>query len=130
MKLAFLAHPLRGDTTENLARAMRWYKWCCDHYPDMNFEATWMLNCIVYNDSNPVERIKGMERARASAARCDELWLVGGAISEGMALEVGVMNSLGRPVIDLTMIGPEPPSGPLDQWDGEPTTVDSSMLWK
>lgn len=115
MKLIFIAHPLNASTEEgiqaNLARAIRWYKWCCDHY-DHSFEATWMMNCQIYDDTNEEQRIRGIERALIALGRCDELWLVGGTASAGMRDEAIFMIDLDRPVYDLTFLGLEPPEKP------------------
>ena len=117
MKHIFIAHPLRAETEEgakaNLARAVRWYKWCCDSYPQHSFEATWMLNCMVYSDGNEDDRAIGLRRSMNALERCDEMWACGGEVSTGMACEVTIMKLLQKPVFDLTMLGAEPPAGPL-----------------
>lgn len=117
MKHVFIAHPLGADTKEgideNLRRAIRWYKWCCDQYPQYSFDGTWMLNCMVYDDTDEDARAMGMRRSLSILERCDELWICGGEVSNGMAAEITMMKLLGKPSFDLTGLGAEPPDGPL-----------------
>jgi hypothetical protein len=45
--------------------------------------------------------------------RCDELWLVGGRVSPGMALEAEHARKHGVTVADFTHAGYEPPIQPM-----------------
>ena len=117
MKHIFIAHPLGADTEEvieaNLSRAVRWYKWCCDNYPQHSFEGTWMLNCMVYDDRDEDARALGIRRSMNVLEHCDELWICGGEVTPGMAAEITMMKLMQKPSFDLTMLGAEPPEGPL-----------------
>jgi len=117
VKQVYLAHPLGAKTQagilENIAKAKLWYKWACDHYwPDHCFNAMWILNCEVYNDANAVDRERGMQRNYAGIKRCDELWLLGPLVSQGMIDEALFARRLMLPVFDLTSEGLDPQSTP------------------
>ena len=107
MRLAYLAHPLGAKTPlqmlQNKENARLWYKWACDHYwPDYAFNAMWILNCDVYNDANAEDRDRGMQRNYAHIKRCDELWLLGPCVSNGMYDEAVFARRCRLPVYNLT----------------------------
>ena len=125
MKLVYLAHPLgakRHDGSvdhlgilQNIEQAKRWFKWACDNYwPDYAFNATWIMNCEVYNDANAEDRERGMQRNYAHIQHCDELWLLGPRISQGMEDEARFARRCLLPVYNLTseMLGTRPTSCP------------------
>ncbi len=122
MKVIYLAHPLEISSEHphetvglNLAKAKRWYKWACESFwPSHAFICNWILNCEVFNYADPEDYKRGMTRNFLIAARCDELWLVGGRITKGMHIEASIsMQVYPRPVevFDLTDLGSEPPEG-------------------
>jgi hypothetical protein len=132
MKLAFLAHPLGAPTRAgihaNLERAIRWYKWACDAFwPSHVFEATWMLNCQVFDDADDEQRLRGIERNFAALMRCDSLWLVGGRVSSGMRDEAVFMAGIGKPIFDFTHLGDEPPA-PDSPYLSDITEVDPARF--
>lgn len=106
MRHAYLAHPLSGTSLEiaaNIKRAKAWFKWACDNYwPDYAFNATWIMNCEVYDDADATDRERGMQRNYAHIKRCDELWLLGPRISQGMEGEARFARRCGLPVYNLT----------------------------
>lgn len=115
LRVVYLAHPVGAETVEgvaaNLARARRWYRWACDHFDDCAFIANWIIDVEVYPgaDAGPervtnMQRIRGLRRDDAVIDACDEVWLVGGEISSGMARA----KRRAQHVRDLTHIGAEP----------------------
>ena len=116
MKLIYLAHPVRGDVVNNLARAKRWWKWVIDNYSDVAVVAGWVVECEILDDSNEAQRAAGLQRDVACALRCDEIWLVGGRVSEGMNIECDAMLAAGKPAYDLTSLGLDPPTVPIKVW--------------
>ncbi len=107
----FLSHPVRGDIPANLARAKRWILWC--YRQGVSVVATWLIDCELLDDSDLAEREAGLRRNVELVSRCDELWLVGGRISEGMQREADAARAAGIPVRDLTHFGEEPPQARL-----------------
>ena len=62
------------------------------------FFAPHLLYPSILNDSRPDERRCGMEMGLAVLARCDELWVFGSVVSDGMVTEVREAERLGIPV--------------------------------
>lgn len=107
--VAYLAHPVGQDPdrADNLERARRWIKYLVDT-TDHAICAPWLPYCQTLDEST--YRPRGMRDNMATLRKCDLLIAVGGAISPGMRDEIDLMTTLGRPVIDLTHLGAEPPA--------------------
>lgn len=116
MKVVYMCHPVAGDIKGNLARAKRWLRWLEENYP-IAIVASWITECEVWDDNNPEQRAAGLERDKAVLERCDGIVLVGGRISNGMAIERAHAESKGLPVTDMTGLGAEPPRGTIDVAD-------------
>jgi hypothetical protein len=109
--VAYVAHPVAGDVTANLARALRWLKWLSSGCPSVAFVAPWIANIMSgEDDSDPAARARGLEHDVAIVKRCDWIVLVGGRISNGMNVEKVVAQDWGLWVADLTHLGDEPPA--------------------
>lgn len=109
MKVVYLAHPLgAGDDREaNRRAAARWVAWATTEHG-----VAVMADWIVLSGELPettANRDLGLACDLALVARCDELWLVGGRISPGMAMEAAEAQRLGKPINDLTWMGAAPP---------------------
>ena len=50
------------------------------------------------DDTIPEERAAGMAMGKEMLKRCDELWVFGETISEGMAAEIELAKELGIPI--------------------------------
>jgi hypothetical protein len=113
MKLIYLAHPLSGREKVNRAKAKLWLK----HITESRDEpaaviAPWITESEIWDDSIQAERVQGLERCAAVIERCDELWMCGGRISEGMRFELDVAQKAGLTTVDLTELGEYPPGTP------------------
>ena len=117
MKVIYLAHPVRGDVQNNLAKAKRWVKWATESHPDVAVVASWITECEVFNDAEPDQREKALQRDCAVLAKCDEVWLVGGVVSAGMRREKNHATRKGVYVRDLTSLGSEPPGDGKSTWN-------------
>ena len=109
MRVVYIAHPLGADPLQrevNRARAARWVMWAaiCGVAP----VADWIILSGQEDDSF---RDRGLAIDVALVARCDEIWLCGGRVSPGMAIERDAAIAAGVRVVDLTALGEEPPSG-------------------
>lgn len=109
MKLVYIAHPLGAgpDRKANLQRAARWCAWAAVKR-GVAPSASWIVLAGVLPET-PENRALGLECDFAAVKRCDEVWLVGGRVSEGMALEAEVAQRNGITIVDLTHLGAEPP---------------------
>lgn len=113
MKVIYLAAPLGSgpDRERNRANAARWVAWATRAHA-VAVVADWIVLSGVLPET-PANRELGLAADLALVARCDEVWLVGGRVSPGMAMEAAKARELGKPVVDLTHLGALPP-----RWDG------------
>lgn len=104
----YIAHPFGQDPERNRAKARRWVRWAVTsgYAP----EAMWILLTELFDDATPEQRALGLRVDCALVERCDEVWLVGGHVSLGMATEARHALECGIPVLDLTGLGSEPPA--------------------
>lgn len=111
MRVIYLAAPLSAPTPEgvaaNLTRAKRWVAWA--YGEGVAPVAPWITCCEVLDDSDPEMRQRGLACDFATIERMDELWLVGGRVSNGMLLESEWARKHGIEVRDMTFLGDEPP---------------------
>lgn len=111
----YMAHPIRGDVTDNIARALRWLKFLRRKYPAVTFVAPYIASLLSgEDDADPVQRQAGLEDARALIVRLDGVVLVGGRLTEGMNFEAKACLAPGdllAAVYDMIFLGPEPPIG-------------------
>jgi len=111
MRVVYIAHPLgQGPEREtNRARAARWSAWAAlQGYAPI---ADWIILSGQWPETEEL-RARGLAIDVALVQRSDELWLVGGRVSPGMAIEADAAREAGIPVLDKTGLGPEPPETP------------------
>lgn len=121
-RVVYLAHPVAppcrcggvdcdnlGPVECNTASAHRWLRWALGEHPDVAFCVPWLPYVAVLPEDGGASRARGMRDDIAMALRCDEIWLVGGRVSSGMAQERDAMLAAGKVVVDLTDLGPEAP---------------------
>lgn len=86
MKLVFVCSPYRGDVEINTLRAKRY---CRFVYTEGAVPfAPHLHNPQFLNDFIPEEREIGINMGVEVLKRCDELWLFGDLLTEGMELEL------------------------------------------
>lgn len=86
MKLIYICSPYRGDTESNAAKARGYCRFACGQ------EAVPIAPHLIYpqflDDDIPEEREAGMRLGTELLKRCDELWVFGDRISEGINAEL------------------------------------------
>lgn len=94
--LIYLSSPYRGDVKENtkLAQGFLRYAISKGHTP----VAPHLLYTQILDDEKKEERALAMELNRDLISRVDELWVLAGKISEGMAFEIVEANRVGTPI--------------------------------
>ena len=111
MKAVYIAHPLNAPTREgieaNRARASRWVAWAaeqgvCPRPSSSILTGEW--------DETPENRSRGLAIDFAQIERCDEFWVCGPHVSNGMRAEMGVADGCGVLVIDKLTDDGEPPA--------------------
>ena len=79
------------------------------HHYAVAVVADWLIYCELLDDHDPLDRAFGLACDEATVKRCDEIWLVGGALSSGMRHERDIASVAGLRIVDLTFLGAEPP---------------------
>ncbi len=92
MKLIYVASPYRGDTLKNVEFA----KNCCQYVINQNhnFYCPHLILPEFLNDDIPREREKALIMGKQMMFKCDELWIFGEEISQGMLEEVAFSRNL------------------------------------
>ena len=95
MKTVFICSPDRGNVLENEKKAIAYSKQAnkAGYVP----LAPHLLLTRFLNDQNPDERIQGLTMGQELLKRCDEIWVYGPTISQGMKYEIDTAKELGKP---------------------------------
>lgn len=86
MKMVYICSPLRGDIDENIKNAVCYSKDAANQ--GVLPLAPHTIFTQYLNDLIPAERQQGLKMGLELLARCDELWVYGSLISEGMQAEI------------------------------------------
>lgn len=85
----YLAHPLAGDITHNLASVRAWHRLLMASEPDVAIIAPWIAAVEAGADDNsPEARDRGLRDAVAIVSRCDGIVLWPGLRSFREAVEM------------------------------------------
>ena len=88
-KLVYICSPCRGDYEKNISDARYICQIVMNHYPDVIPIAPHIYFTQFMDDTNPDERLRGMEAALTLLDMCDEIWVYGiNNPSEGMRAEI------------------------------------------
>ncbi|WP_065428355.1 DUF4406 domain-containing protein [Streptococcus constellatus] len=94
MKTVFICSPYRGNVAENEKKAIAYSKQAAKAgYVPL---APHLLLTQFLNDKNPDERIQGLTMGQELLKRCDEIWVYGPNISQGMKYEIETAKELGK----------------------------------
>ncbi|MGT2809679.1 DUF7768 domain-containing protein [Streptococcus intermedius] len=95
MKTVFICSPYRGNVVENEKKAIAYSKQAAKAgYVPL---APHLLLTRFLNDQNPDERIQALTMGQELLKRCDEIWVYGPTISQGMKYEIDTAKELGKP---------------------------------
>lgn len=91
MKKVYICSPLGGNVFENLQKAERYAKYAlyCGTAPVVPH-----LYARCLDDANPKEREMGMAAGLSLLWFCDELWVFGDTVTEGMKSEISFCKNL------------------------------------
>ncbi|MBL0144897.1 MAG: hypothetical protein IPP48_03215 [Chitinophagaceae bacterium] len=92
-KLIYIAHPIKGNIEENLAKIRKIVKsiYSSPKYATVVPLVPYYLDVLLLNDEIPEQRQRGLNNGLALLAKnsqINELWLCGDVISDGMKAEV------------------------------------------
>jgi hypothetical protein len=107
MRTIYVAHPMGGKA--DLRRATRWVCWIYRNHPGVVAIAPddGGDELLEAEDPDPAKRETALRKVATVARLADEVWLVGGRVTEAMRRAAVA----GRAVRDMTELGPEPPTG-------------------
>ena len=97
MRLVYISSPLRGDMEKNKEKAKDYcaYAASCGVIP----LAPHTIFTQYLNDAVPEQREQGLRMGHELLERCDELWIMGDTISQGMKDEIGLATFLQLPIL-------------------------------
>lgn len=97
MKLVYICSPLRGAIEENIKKAHRYCEYAagCDVIP----LAPHTIFTAYLQDTIPKQRAQGLKMGLELLKRCDEIWVCGDEISQGMQGEIDLAAKLHIPTI-------------------------------
>lgn len=95
-KMIFICSPYRGNVAKNIGRAKRYARFVatvghCPVAPHLFFPQ-------FLNDEKPEERIEGINLGVEMMKKCDQLWIFGSTISQGMAYELEKAREMEIPI--------------------------------
>jgi hypothetical protein len=96
MPLVYIASPYAGDVAVNTERARQYAKFavCKGCIP----LAPHLLYPQFMDDADPKQRELGLRFALILLGKCDELWVFGERVSEGMKAEIAKARRRGMPI--------------------------------
>lgn len=95
-KLVYIASPYAGDVDNNAEMAKKYCRYAMERgYVPI---APHLLCPAFLDDSNPAERTAGIQMGLRILAACEEIWICGNRISEGMKMEITEAERLGIPI--------------------------------
>jgi hypothetical protein len=106
MKVVYIAHPISGDITANLAKIAKIGRQINLEEPNVIPFAHYFFDCYSLNDDISEERERGIKNdvALLKMGFIDEIRLYGDRISNGMKHEINIAHDLG---IDIKPMTPE-----------------------
>lgn len=102
MKVCYIAHPIGGNVTANLAQLRRVVQKINHQFPDVVPFVPYYADVVSLDDGDPGDRKRGIENDHRilGSGIVDELWLCGGRISTGMQAEKELAEKYGILVVD------------------------------
>lgn len=100
MKLVYICSPLAGDIENNLRFAWAACRYAVDQ--ECAPIAVHLLYPRILDDTVPAERETGIRMGLRVLASCDELWICGERISQGMSHEIAEAKRLGIPIRNIS----------------------------
>lgn len=94
-KQVYICSPLHGDIDGNIYKAIQY----CRAAAKMGVIplAPHTIFTQYLNDDIPVQREKGLHMGQALLKKCDEIWVCGNVVSQGMRAEIQLAKELGKP---------------------------------
>lgn len=108
MKLVYICSPYRADTAEGMEDNRQSAIKACEHaysfgrmIGEMVVPITPLVNFPYLDENNVEDREQALKAGLAFLSRCDEVWVAGDHVSEGMRGEIRAAVRTGKPVLSL-----------------------------
>jgi hypothetical protein len=108
MKLIYIASPYRADTPEEMElNKQAALDYCEEAYRlgrltgERFVPVTPLVNFPYLNENDPRERDEALKMGLALLSQCDELWIAGDRVSEGMRGEIRAAVRMGKPICSM-----------------------------
>ena len=97
MKLGYICSPLRGEIEENIKKAHKYCEYAagCDVIP----LAPHTIFTAYLDDTIKEQREQGLKMGLELLKRCDEIWVCGDEVSQGMQGEIDLATKLNIPTV-------------------------------
>lgn len=104
MKIAYIAHPIGGDVSGNIAKIISIIRKINLEEPETIPFASYIADIYALDDNIPEERTRGMKNSMTllTAGFVTELRLYGNKISSGMQEEVALAKQHQIPIVPMT----------------------------
>lgn len=103
MRTIYIAHPISGDIEGNIEKVKAIVREINLTEPNVVPFAPYLVDLIVLDDSNPIERARGFKNNFHLLKFCDELRIYGNVTSSGMLAEIRAATELGIPIVLMNM---------------------------
>ena len=97
IKIIYICSPLKGNIVSNIQKAREYCKVVLNdgfipYAPHVSFDG-------ILDDNNPQERETALRIGVEMVKRCNELWVFGNVISEGMKKEIETASATKIPIL-------------------------------
>ncbi len=99
MNLVYICSPLRGDIASNQRKAIAYCEFASKQGVIPLAPHTIFTQYL--NDEVPEQREQGLKMGLELLRKCDQLWVCGDEISEGMQAEISLATELSIPVVSI-----------------------------
>lgn len=96
MKLVYICSPLRGDADRNIRKANGYCLFAAKQ--SLVPVAPHVMFPGILDDAIPEERSLGLSMGLELVKRCDEVWVFGERLSEGMQAEIRAAEDMSIPI--------------------------------
>jgi len=105
-KVVFIAHAYRGDPEANLRDVERYIRYAVEQ--GQHPCCSWYAMVHAFDDSDDTIRARGIATNFEIMSRCDELWVCGARITQGVEAEIDRAFSLRLPITYIDLDAPIP----------------------
>lgn len=102
-KAVYICHPVSGDIKNNLKKIRDIILYIAENYEDVVPFCPYYAYIESLDDSNLKHRLKGMKfNVQLIQKCCDELWIFGDRISQGMEYEIYCSYQWGVEIVNMS----------------------------